>query len=62
MEFIHGAHIDELDKIKQLGVNPKDIGKLFAKLVINMIHKKGFVHGDPHGGNLKVRLSKNNVS
>jgi aarF domain-containing kinase len=43
-------------------VNPKEIGKLFAKLVINMIHKKGFVHGDPHGGNLKVRLSKNNVS
>jgi predicted unusual protein kinase regulating ubiquinone biosynthesis (AarF/ABC1/UbiB family) len=27
-----------------------------------MIHKKGFVHGDPHGGNLKVRLGKNNVS
>jgi predicted unusual protein kinase regulating ubiquinone biosynthesis (AarF/ABC1/UbiB family) len=32
MEFIHGAHIDELDKIKQLGVNPKDIGKVICQI------------------------------
>jgi aarF domain-containing kinase len=33
----------------------KHIGKTFSKVIIKMIHKYGFVHGDPHSGNLLVR-------
>ena len=46
--------------MKKDKINLKDIGQLFSKLVIGMIHREGFVHGDPHSGNLKVRVNKNN--
>ena len=31
------------------------IGKTFSKVIIKMIHKYGFVHADPHSGNILVR-------
>lgn len=58
MEYIHGVHIDELDKIKQMKINAKKIGSLFSKMIIKMIHKEGFVHADTHCGNLMVRKVK----
>ena len=60
MEYIHGLHIDEVDKMKSLKINTKKIGKTFAHLIIKMIHKEGFVHGDPHSGNLLVRKNDKN--
>lgn len=33
----------------------KEIGKTFSKVIIKMLHKYGFVHADPHSGNLLVR-------
>ena len=41
-------------------IDTKNIGKKFANLMIKMIHKEGFVHADPHSGNLLVRKNKNN--
>ena len=62
MEFIDGNHIDEIDKMKNQNIDLKFIGSIFSKLVIKMIHKKGFVHADLHAGNLKVRMDKNGKS
>lgn len=42
-----------------MGVNTQEIGKLFSKMIIKMIHKEGFVHADTHSGNLMVRKLKN---
>ena len=58
MEFIDGYHIDEIDKIKKAGINSKKMGKSFSKMITKMIHKEGFVHADPHAGNLMVRKYK----
>jgi aarF domain-containing kinase len=33
----------------------KYIGRTFSKVIIKMIHQYGFVHADPHSGNLLVR-------
>lgn len=41
-------------------IDLKQVGKLFSNLVVKMIHKWGFVHADPHAGNLKVRINKEN--
>jgi aarF domain-containing kinase len=60
MEYIDGIHIDQVDEMKRMGINTKEIGKLFSNMIIKMIHKEGFVHADTHSGNLKVRKLKNN--
>ena len=58
MEFIHGTHLDELDRLRELKIDTKRIGMLFAQMIIKMIHKDGFVHADPHSGNLMARKHK----
>ncbi len=60
MEFINGYHIDEIEEMKKKNINLKEIGKLFSNLVVKMIHREGFVHADPHAGNLKVRINNKN--
>lgn len=59
MEYINGLHIDELEKLRKANVNLKLIGKTFSQMIIKMIHKEGFVHADPHAGNLMIRKLKN---
>lgn len=58
MEFIHGVHIDELKAIKERGINAKEMGRTFSQIIVKMIHKYGFVHADPHSGNILLRKSK----
>ena len=58
MEYIHGIHIDELEKMKSRKIDARKMGTLFSKMIIKMIHKEGFVHGDTHCGNLMVRKFK----
>lgn len=41
--------------MKKANINMKEIGKTFSNVIIKMIHKYGFVHADPHSGNLLVR-------
>lgn len=55
MEYIHGCHVDEIQKMKQAKIDMRVIGKTFSKVIIKMIHKYGFVHADPHSGNILVR-------
>jgi predicted unusual protein kinase regulating ubiquinone biosynthesis (AarF/ABC1/UbiB family) len=46
--------------MKKKNINLKEIGKLFSQIVVKMIHREGFVHADPHAGNLKVRINNKN--
>lgn len=41
-----------------MGINAKKIGRNFSQLITLMIHKYGFVHADPHSGNLLVRKDR----
>lgn len=45
--------------MKLAGFNLQKIGKTFSEVIIKMIHKYGFVHADPHSGNMLVRKDKN---
>lgn len=38
----------------------KELAKIISETFVYMIFEKGFVHSDPHPGNLFVRTNKNN--
>lgn len=58
MEYINGVHLDQREKLGSLGLNSKKLGQLFSKMIVKMIHKEGYVHADPHSGNLMARKYK----
>ena len=55
MEYIKGAKITDSDKIREMRLNPKDIAKIVSEAFAHMICCDGFVHCDPHPGNIFVR-------
>lgn len=56
-EFIHGAKVNDLEAIKQLGLSLSDLDrKLFIAFSEQIFHT-GFIHADPHPGNGKLYFS-----
>ncbi len=47
--------ISDVNGIKALGLNPPDVADTVMSLFTEMIYHHGFVHCDPHPGNLLVR-------
>jgi aarF domain-containing kinase len=58
MTFEEGVKISDVDGIKGLGLNPSEVGTLLNRLFLFQIFQSGFVHADPHAGNLLVRKSR----
>ncbi|KAM0953087.1 putative ABC-type Cd(2+) transporter [Dioscorea sansibarensis] len=54
MEFCRGQKVDDLDFLKQSGINPLKVAKALMDVFAEMIFVHGFVHGDPHPGNVLV--------
>ncbi|CAH8313128.1 unnamed protein product [Eruca vesicaria subsp. sativa] len=62
MEFIDGAQVNDVAKIKKLGIQPYEVSKLVSQTFAEMMFKHGFVHCDPHAANLIIRPSgKRNI-
>ncbi|RLN47085.1 hypothetical protein BBJ29_002501 [Phytophthora kernoviae] len=55
MEFIHGPKISQIDSIKELGLQPLEVSRVLCEVFSEMIFCHGFVHCDPHAGNIFVR-------
>lgn len=55
MEFIHGARLDDRDFLAKHGIDPLRISHHFSEIFSRMIFKEGFVHADPHPGNVLIR-------
>jgi aarF domain-containing kinase len=47
MEFIDGCKISEIEKIKAMKFNPKDVAKKVIEMFSSMIYVHGYVHCDP---------------
>ncbi|KAI9487186.1 MAG: ABC1 family-domain-containing protein [Benjaminiella poitrasii] len=58
MEFIHGSRIDDLDYMKKYNINPKEVSAELTRVFSEMIFLHGFVHCDPHPGNVFIRPAK----
>lgn len=62
MEFIHGHRIDDADSMLRDGIDPVKVASTVTDVFGEMIYRHGFIHCDPHPGNLLVRCNseKNN--
>ncbi|XP_046669485.1 aarF domain-containing kinase 1 isoform X1 [Homalodisca vitripennis] len=55
MEFLEGGQVNDLDYIKTKNINPFEVSDKLGQLYSHMIFIEGFVHSDPHPGNILVR-------
>ncbi|KEP65251.1 UNVERIFIED_CONTAM: ABC1 family protein [Hammondia hammondi] len=58
MEFVRGLKVTDPPEAveRELGVNQEDIARLVMRVFADMLFVHGFVHCDPHPGNLFVRV------
>jgi ubiquinone biosynthesis protein len=54
MEYIEGTKITEIQRLTELGLNPKLIAQRGVDLELKQIFEYGFFHADPHPGNVLV--------
>ncbi|XP_037603041.1 aarF domain-containing protein kinase 1 [Sebastes umbrosus] len=55
MEFLEGGQVNDRDYMKKHGINVNEISENLGKMYSEMIFVHGFVHCDPHPGNVLVR-------
>ena len=60
MSFEEGRPITDINYIRKNKMNLFEISEILSEVFNRQIFHHGFVHGDPHPGNLFIRLSKNN--
>ncbi len=60
MEFINGVKISDVDAIERMGLSVKDASQTTFEAFAEMTFKHGFLHTDPHAGNIFVRPNPNN--
>ncbi|XP_050313601.1 aarF domain-containing kinase 1 [Anthonomus grandis grandis] len=58
MEFVEGGQVNDLNYIKAHNIDPYEISSKLGKLYSEMIFIHGFVHSDPHPGNILVRKNE----
>ena len=51
MEFSHGVKANDLDKIKALGLDRKQLASIGVDALFHQFFISGFFHADPHPGN-----------
>lgn len=60
MEYIDGIKVNERQKLKEYGFDNIEVARIIVKHLSDMIFVHGFVHMDPHAGNIFVRQNPNN--
>jgi len=55
MEYIDGIKVSDTEKLKQSNLSIKDIDTKLVEAMAFQIFHSGFVHADPHPGNVYVR-------
>ncbi|KAI8642512.1 ABC1 family-domain-containing protein [Parasitella parasitica] len=59
MEFIEGSRVDDLEYMNKHNIDPKQVSAELTRVFSEMIFLHGFVHCDPHPGNVFIRPAKN---
>ncbi|PIA63956.1 hypothetical protein AQUCO_00201343v1 [Aquilegia coerulea] len=54
MQFCSGHKVDDVGSLKEAGINPTKVAKALMEVFAEMVFVHGFVHGDPHPGNILV--------
>lgn len=59
MEFVDGYSITDTERLKKDGIDISEVAKRVSNVFNKMIFEKGFVHADPHPGNIFVNPTRN---
>ncbi|GFS90385.1 uncharacterized aarF domain-containing protein kinase 5 [Nephila pilipes] len=59
-EFIDGVSMNDVKGIRAMGLDITEVGKKMVLTFAEQIFHTGFVHADPHPGNVFVRKGKDN--
>lgn len=54
MEYVEGGQINDLKYLQRHGISGMEVTEKLGRLYSEMIFSHGFVHCDPHPGNLMV--------
>ncbi|XP_022759373.1 uncharacterized aarF domain-containing protein kinase 1 isoform X4 [Durio zibethinus] len=54
MQFCRGHKVDDVEFLKGMKINPEKVAKVLVEVFAEMIFIHGFLHGDPHPGNILV--------
>lgn len=60
MEYCPGAKVTDLEYMKSNRIDPYQVSKRLSQIFSEMIFIHGFVHCDPHPGNVFIRLKQTN--
>ncbi len=58
MEYVEGIAPDNIYALLTANIDPKEIARNGANILLEMIFKYGFFHADPHAGNLFILPDK----
>lgn len=58
MEFLEGGQVNDVSYIKEHNIDPCEVSDKLGRLYSKMIFIHGFVHSDPHPGNILVNKSE----
>lgn len=59
MEYCDGGQINDLAYLNRNGISAREVSEKVGRLYSEMIFSHGFVHCDPHPGNLMVNRDVN---
>jgi ubiquinone biosynthesis protein len=54
MERVGGIKVDDLEALKEAGIDPAEVARLTSRIALDQIVNFGFFHADPHPGNLII--------
>ncbi|KAL9310795.1 putative ABC-type Cd(2+) transporter, protein kinase CAMK-CAMKL-LKB family [Arabidopsis thaliana] len=54
MQFCKGFKVDDVESLRSTNVSPEKVAKVLVEVFAEMIFVHGFIHGDPHPGNILV--------
>lgn len=54
MQFCKGFKVDDVEALKRTNLSPGKVAKVLVEVFAEMIFVHGFIHGDPHPGNILV--------
>ncbi|KAJ1962174.1 hypothetical protein GGI12_002808 [Dipsacomyces acuminosporus] len=60
MEYVEGKRCDDLEYLKRNKINPELVSREIGRVFAEMTFVQGFLHCDPHPGNLFVRPRNRN--
>lgn len=58
MSFEPGVAVSKVREMRDMGIDLRKVARLIAEAFLHMTYEEGFVHGDPHPGNMFVRLKE----